>query len=110
MPKFLAVHPLQAPATLEEVAPIAKRAKAASSVDAYWVCSWCQLDEAGKITKLFCQWNASDSLRSQRSIASGGSVSDGGSGFRRFQVIIEAAHAQAIYLRNTIKAQAPVFS
>ena len=59
-PKFLAVHPLPAPATLEEVAPIAKRAKAASSVDAYWVCSRCQLDEAGKITKLFCQWNASN--------------------------------------------------
>ena len=60
MPKFLAVHPLPKPSTLEEVAPIAKRAKAASSVDAYWVCSWCQLDEAGKITKLFCQWNASN--------------------------------------------------
>ena len=59
-PKFLAVHTLQAPATFQEFSPVAKRAKAASSVDAYWVSSWCQLDEAGKITKLFCQWNASN--------------------------------------------------
>jgi len=59
-PKFLAVHPLQAPATFQEFAPVAKRAKAASSVDAYWVSSWCQLNEAGKITKLLCQWNAAN--------------------------------------------------
>jgi hypothetical protein len=74
MPKFLAVYPLQAPAAFEEVAPVlAKRAKAASSVDAYWVCSWCQLDEAGKITKLFCQWNAS-SIEAVRNAVCGRNV------------------------------------
>ena len=58
MPKFLAVHPLKAPATIEEATPAGKAAKANSTVDAYWVCSWSQLDEKGKIVKILCQWNA----------------------------------------------------
>ena len=60
MPKFVAVQPLPAPATVEEATPIAKIAKAESTVDAYWVGAWCQLDEKGKIVKIFCEWNASN--------------------------------------------------
>ena len=59
MGKFLAVHPLPA-LTLEECAPIAKAVKANSNMDAYWVGSWAQLNEQGKITKLFCEWDAKD--------------------------------------------------
>ena len=58
MPKFLAVHPLPSPATIEEVTPIGKKAKASSTVDAYWVRSWGQLNEKGKIVKILCEWNA----------------------------------------------------
>ena len=60
MPKFLAVHQLPTPATFEEATPIAKKAKAESTVDAYWVGAWSQLNEAGKITKIFCHWNGSN--------------------------------------------------
>jgi hypothetical protein len=57
MPKFLVVHPIPTPMTLEEATPVAKAAKANSTVDAYWVNSWAQLNEEGKIVKIFCQWN-----------------------------------------------------
>ena len=57
MPKFLAVHPLSIPITFEEATPIAKKAKAEFTLDAYWVGAWSQLDETGKITKIMCYWN-----------------------------------------------------
>lgn len=58
MPKFLAVHPLPAPVTLEEAAPAGKLAKANSTVDAYWLGAWTQNNEEGKIVKILCEWNA----------------------------------------------------
>jgi hypothetical protein len=60
MGKFLAVHTLPMPTTLEEAAPIAKAVKANSGADAYWVGSWLQLNEQGKVTRLFCEWDAKD--------------------------------------------------
>jgi len=60
MGKFLAIHPLTTPITVEEGTPIAKAVKACSTLDAYWVCSWLQLNEQGKIVKIFCEWNAKD--------------------------------------------------
>ena len=45
MPKFLAVHPLPAPASIEEATPLGKKVKASCTVDAYWVASWLQLNE-----------------------------------------------------------------
>jgi hypothetical protein len=58
MPKFLAVHPFPTPVGIEEGTPLGKAVKANSTVDAYWVCSWAQLNEEGKVVKLLCQWNA----------------------------------------------------
>jgi hypothetical protein len=60
MGKFLAIHPMPAPITFDEGAPIAKAVKANSTLDAYWISSWGQLNEQGKITKLFCEWDAKD--------------------------------------------------
>jgi len=60
MPKFIAVHPILKPVTFKEGTPLAKKAKANSTLDAYWVKSWAQLNEEGKIVKLFCEWNAVD--------------------------------------------------
>ena len=61
MAKFLAVHTLPAPATIEEATPLGKAAKKANTnIDAYWVSSWCQLNEEGKIIKILCEWNAID--------------------------------------------------
>ena len=57
MPKFLVVHPIPTPVTIEEATLVAKAAKANSTVDAYWVQSWAQLNEEGKIVKILCQWN-----------------------------------------------------
>jgi len=58
MPKFLAVHVMPSPVTVEEGTPLAKKVKANSTTDAYWVRSWGQLTKDGKIAKLFCEWNA----------------------------------------------------
>lgn len=30
------------------------------TADAYWVQSWSQLNEKGKIVKIFCEWNGKD--------------------------------------------------
>ncbi len=43
--------------TFEEATPIGKAAKANSTVDAYWVRAWGQLNEEGKIVKITCEWN-----------------------------------------------------
>ncbi len=53
----MVVHPIPAPITTAEATPVAKAAKANSTVDAYWVNSWGQLNEEGKVVKIFCQWN-----------------------------------------------------
>jgi hypothetical protein len=58
MPKFLAVHSFPSLPTFAEAMPIAKMAKAGSTVDAYWVRSYAQLNEEGKLMKLYCEWNA----------------------------------------------------
>jgi hypothetical protein len=60
MPKFLAVHPLPNPTSVEEASPLAKKAKSLSTVDAYWVSSWTQLNDKGKIVKILCEWNGKD--------------------------------------------------
>ena len=60
MGKFLAPHTLPSPMTVEEATPIAKAVKANSSADAYWVGSWLQMNEQGKVTKLLCEWDAKD--------------------------------------------------
>ena len=58
MPKFLAVHPLPGPTAVTDATPIAKMVRANSTASAYWVRSWAQCTEDGKIAKLFCEWNA----------------------------------------------------
>ncbi|MGQ9552119.1 MAG: hypothetical protein ACUVUE_06805 [Candidatus Bathycorpusculaceae bacterium] len=60
MPKFLAVHTLPTPTAVADATPVGKLAKANSTVDAYWVRSWAQLDEEGKIVKILCEWNATN--------------------------------------------------
>jgi len=69
VPKFLAVHPLPAPVTLEEATPAGKLAKANSTVDAYWVGAWSQLDAAGKIVKILCHWNATSAEEVRKVLA-----------------------------------------
>ena len=60
MGKFLAIHTLPAPMTVEEAAPIGKAAKAHASADAYWITSWLQMNDQGKATKILCEWDAKD--------------------------------------------------
>ncbi|MHA1463246.1 MAG: hypothetical protein ACTSQ0_09285 [Candidatus Heimdallarchaeota archaeon] len=60
MPKFLVIHPIPVPATIEEATPIGKAFKALSNKDAYWVKSWAMMTTDGKISKILCQWDAKD--------------------------------------------------
>ena len=60
MPKFLAVHPMPSPASVEDVTSGGKKVKSLCTKDAYWVGSWGQLNDQGKIVKIFCEWNAKD--------------------------------------------------
>jgi len=60
MGKFLVSHTLPSPATMEEAGAMGKAAKVGSTSDAYWVTSWAQLNEQGKITKIHCEWDAKD--------------------------------------------------
>jgi len=60
MTKFLAVHPLPNPATIEEATPLGKKAKSVCTADAYWVSSWAQLNDKGKIVKILCEWDGKD--------------------------------------------------
>jgi len=58
MPKFLAVHPMPSHPTFAEAMPLARMVKASSTNNAYWVRGYAQLDEDGKLVKMFCEWNA----------------------------------------------------
>jgi hypothetical protein len=60
MPKFIAVHPVPIPATIEQATPIGKAFKALNTKDAFWIMSWAIFNEEGKITKILCQWDAKD--------------------------------------------------
>ena len=60
MPKFIVIHAMPSPVTFEEGTPLAKKVKANNTVDAYWVRSVVQMNNEGKITTLYCEWNAKD--------------------------------------------------
>jgi len=60
MPRYIAIHPVDPPVHGDELAQLAKRSKASLSTDAYWVKSWLQLTEDGKVSKVFCEWDAKD--------------------------------------------------
>ncbi len=66
MPKFMAVHTMPEPVEAEAIAPLAKKVKANSTLDAYWVGSWTQLNEEGKVVKAICEWNAKDAASIQK--------------------------------------------
>ena len=70
MPKFIAVHPMPTPTTFPEAMPVARMVRANSTVDAYWVRSYAQLNEEGKIVKLICEWNAK-SIEAIRKVLAG---------------------------------------
>lgn len=55
--KFLAVHTLPTPLTPQEAIAIGKKARENITVDAYWIKSWAQLNDGGKIVKIYCEWN-----------------------------------------------------
>ncbi len=60
MGKFLAVHTLRSPASIEEAGVFARKAKANLTLDAYWIGATIQLNEQGKAVKIFCEWDAKD--------------------------------------------------
>ncbi|MCD6465251.1 hypothetical protein J7L27_02660 [Candidatus Bathyarchaeota archaeon] len=57
MAKFLAVHTLPTPLTPQEAAAFGKKTRENVTVDAYWIKSWAQLNDEGKIVRIFCEWN-----------------------------------------------------
>jgi len=69
MPRYIAIHPVDPPVEGDQVAPIAKKCKASLSTDAYWVKSWLQLTDDGKVSKVFCEWDAKDADAVRQSVA-----------------------------------------
>ena len=57
MAKFMAVHTLKKPTARGEIDRESKAVKAHHTPDAYWIKSWLQLNEEGKITKIICEWD-----------------------------------------------------
>ena len=60
MSKFIAIHPVDPPASMDSVVPVAKKAKAGVTTDAYWVKSWCKLNNNGEVTAIYCEWDGKD--------------------------------------------------
>ena len=60
MAKYIAIHPVDPPAIMDSVGPLAKKAKAVVSTDAYWVKSWCKLNDSGEVTAIYCEWDGKD--------------------------------------------------
>lgn len=60
MSKYIAVHNIEPAANMDDVGPIAKKAKAGLSTDAYWVKSWLKLNDSGQVEAIFCEWDAKD--------------------------------------------------
>ena len=60
MSKYLATHPVEPAANMEAVGPIAKKAKAGLSTDAYWVKSWLKLNDSGQVEAIYCEWDGKD--------------------------------------------------
>lgn len=60
MPKFVAIHPVNPSVKMDDVVPLAKKAKAGVTTDAYWVKSWLQLDDQGQVSAVFCEWDGKD--------------------------------------------------
>ena len=68
MAKFLLVHPLAAPLSVEEGTPVMKRIAGGMTKEAYWVTSWLQFNAEGKVVKVMCHWDG-DSVEAVRSAA-----------------------------------------
>jgi len=66
VPKFMALHTLPQPAAAEATVPIAKKVKEYSTLDAYWVGTWVQLNKEGKVLRFICEWNAKDTESVQK--------------------------------------------
>ncbi len=60
MSKWMAIHTLKGPTTTEEIVPIAKSVKAYNTPSAYWVKSWLQMNDEGKVTRIICEWDGKD--------------------------------------------------
>ena len=66
VPKFMALHTLPKPGEVEATVPIARKVKAYSTLDAYWVGTWVQLNKEGKVLRFICEWNAKDAESIQK--------------------------------------------
>ena len=51
---------MPSPTTVEQATPLVKKLLANEGHDAYWVGSWMETNEEGKVLKIFCEWNAKD--------------------------------------------------
>jgi hypothetical protein len=70
MAKFIAIHPVDPPVPFpsEGFTGLAKKCKAGLNLDAYWVCSWLQLNDKGEVTKVYCEWDGKDAKSVQKSL------------------------------------------
>jgi hypothetical protein len=62
---------------MEEATPLGKKAKSLCTADAYWVSSWAQLNDEGKIVKILCEWNGIDLETVKKVIEESGMPTEG---------------------------------
>lgn len=60
MAKFMAIHSFPKPVPVSQAEPVAKATKALSNADVYWLGSTVQLDDAGNVSRIICEYDAKD--------------------------------------------------
>ena len=60
MRKYIAVHTMPQPTSVEDATPLVRKMLHNEGSNAYWVGSCAQTNAEGKVLKIFCEWNAPD--------------------------------------------------
>ncbi len=69
MPKFLVVHPIKKPMSIEEGMPLMKRIAGGMTAEAYWIATWCQANAEGKAVKILCRWDGASLEAVRKAVA-----------------------------------------
>jgi len=60
MAKFMAIHSFPKPIPVSQAEPVAKATKAISNAEVYWLGATIQLDDAGNVSRIICEYDAKD--------------------------------------------------
>ena len=60
IPKFLAVHDMAEPISVEEAAAMGRKVRDLTTQEVRWISTWVQLTEEGLIRRIYCCWESPD--------------------------------------------------